>query len=156
MTNLWEEEGHPDEQFKDLYFMRWGVETNISLQKNILQLESFSGLTVQSVLQDFYATVIMVNLHSVLIKDAQKTVEIKYKHRKYPMKVNKNKSYGKLKVNLIALFVNSNIKEILKKLHEHFATEVIPIRKGRSFERIVKNHQSKSKHKMFNNYKPAF
>ena len=23
MTNLWEEEGHPVEEFKDLYFMRW-------------------------------------------------------------------------------------------------------------------------------------
>jgi hypothetical protein len=74
ITNLWEEEGHPVSQFKELYFMRWGIETNISLQKNIMQLESFSGLSVAAVEQDFYATVFMANLHSALIKDAQQTV----------------------------------------------------------------------------------
>jgi hypothetical protein len=43
VTNLWEDE-HPEQEFKALYFKRWAVETNISHQKNILQLESFSGL----------------------------------------------------------------------------------------------------------------
>jgi len=33
VTNLWEEEGHPDSEFKALYFLRWGIETNISIQK---------------------------------------------------------------------------------------------------------------------------
>ena len=51
--------------------MRWGIETNISPQKNIMQLESFSGLTVKAVEQDFYATVFTANLHAGLIKDAQ-------------------------------------------------------------------------------------
>jgi hypothetical protein len=156
ITNLWEEEGHPSGQFKDLYFMRWGVETNISIQKNILQLESFSGLTSQAVLQDFYATVMMTNLHSLLLKDAQQTVDNTMKHRKYPMKVNKNKSFGKLKVNLVSLFVKNNVEAILQKLHDHFVREVIPIRKGRSFERTRKNIQSKSKYKTFTNFKAAY
>jgi len=86
ITNLWEEEGHPVSQFKELYFMRWGIETNISLQKNIMQLESFSGLSVAAVEQDFYATVFMANLHYILIKDAQQTVETSGTKRKYPMK----------------------------------------------------------------------
>ena len=144
ITNLWEEDGHPAEEFKDLYFMRWGVETNISVQKNILQLESFSGLTVHAVLQDFYATVMMANLHSILIKDAQQTIENTLKHRKYPMKINKNKSFGKLKVNLVSLFVNNDVEAILQKLHAHFVRDVIPIRKGRSFERVEKMYNQKA------------
>ena len=156
ITNLWEEDDHPAEEFKDLYFMRWGVETNISVQKNILQLESFSGLTVHAVLQDFYATVMMANLHSILIKDAQQTIEVTLQHRKYPMKINKNKSFGKLKVNLVSLFVNNDVEAILQKLHAHFVKDVIPIRKGRSFKRIRKNVQSKSKHKTFTNFKPSY
>ena len=156
ITNLWEEDDHPAEEFKDLYFMRWGVETNISVQKNILQLESFSGLTVHSVLQDFYATVMMANLHSILIKDAQQTIEDTLKYRKYPMKINKNKSFGKLKVNLVSLFVNNDVEAILQKLHGHFVKDVIPIRKGRSFKRIRINVQSKSKYKTFTNFKPAY
>ena len=156
ITNLWEEDGHPSEQFKDLYFMRWGVETNISVQKNILQLESFSGLTVHAVLQDFYATIMITNLHSILIKDAQVTIEDTLKHRKYPMKINKNKSFGKLKVNLISLFVNNDIEAILQKLHAHFVKDVIPIRKGRSFMRERKNVKSKSKYRTFTNFKPSY
>lgn len=156
VTNLWEEEGHPSEKFKDLYFLRWGVETNISVQKNILQLESFSGLTATSVLQDFYATVMMTNLHSVLIKDAQQTIDTNKQKRKYPMKINKNKSYGKLKSYIIALFINDDVGIILEKLHAHFIKNVIPIRKGRSFTRMRKNAQSKSKYKTFSNFKPAY
>lgn len=156
MTNLWEEEGHPSGEFKDLYFMRWGVETNISLQKNILQLESFSGLTVSAVLQDFYATAFMSNLHSILIKDAQQTIDKTMTHRKYPMKINKNKSFGKLKVNLVSLFIGHDVEEILRTLHNHFIREVIPVRKGRSFERVRKNLQSKSKHRTFTNFKPSY
>lgn len=156
ITNLWEDDGHPAEEFKDLYFMRWGIETNISIQKNILQLESFSGLTVNAVLQDFYATVMMTNLHSVILKDAQQTVEDTMKHRKHLMKVNKNKSFGKLKLNLVSLFVNNDTEAVLKKLHDHFIKEVIPIRKGRSFMRVRKNVQSKNKHRTFTNFKPSY
>ena len=156
ITNLWEGQGHPVEEFKDLYFMRWGIETNISIQKNILQLESFSGLSVFSVLQDFYATVMMTNLHSILIKEAQQTVESTVTERKYPVKINRNKSFGKLKVNLVHLFLHHDPQLILRKLHDHFIRDVLPVRKGRSFKRVRKNIQSKSKYKTFTNFKPAY
>lgn len=156
MTNLWEEDGYESPLFKDLYFMRWGIETNISVQKNIVQLESFSGLTVHAVLQDFYATVMMTNLHSVLIKDAQQTIEQSPTKRKHPVKVNKNKSFGKLKINLVQLFTNNDTVTILQILHDYFVKEIIPIRKGRSFKRIRKNLNYKSKHKTYANYKPSY
>ena len=134
--------------------MRWGIETNIALQKNVLQLEAFSGLTVCSVMQDFYATVVMTNLHSIVIKDAQATVDSNLKHRKYPMKINKNKSFGKLKVHLVNLFLNNDVGAILEKLYQHFIREVIPIRKGRSYPRIRK--QASPKYKTFTNFKPSY
>jgi hypothetical protein len=132
------------------------VETNISVQKNILQLESFSGLTVQAVLQDFYATIVVANLHAILIKDAQSTIEHTTQHRKYPLKVNKNKSFGKLKANLVALFVNKEAADILQILHAHFIRYPVPIRKGRTFKRMRKNTRAKSKYKTFTNFKPAY
>lgn len=156
VTNLWEEEGHGWEQFKDLYFLRWGVETNICLQKNILQLESFSGLTVTCVLQDFYATVMMANLHSVLIKDAQQSIDRQENDKKYPMKINKNISFGKLKSCMVSLFINEDVQTILLKLNTCFLKYLVPVRKGRSFTRMRKNHQSNSKYKTFPNFKPAY
>jgi hypothetical protein len=156
MTNLWEEEGHPSSEFKELYFKRWCVETNISVQKNILQLESFSGLTPLSIKQDFHATVIITNLHSILIKEAQQTIENKQTKRKYPMKVNRNKSYGKLKMNLVSLFVENEPTVILQALNDYFIRDPIPVRINRSFPRIIKNRQSKNKHRTYANYKPAY
>jgi len=156
MTNLWEEEGHSSAEFKALYFKRWEVETNISIQKNILQLESFSGLTPLSVKQDFLATVFITNFHSILIKEAQLNIENEQTRRKYPMKVNRNKSLGKLKVNLISLFTNNEPETILKILNNYFSREPVPIRKNRTYPRVVKNKQSKSKHKTYMNYKPSF
>ena len=156
VTNLWEEEGHTSDQFKELYFLRWAVETNISTQKNILQLESFSGLTVESVEQDFYATVLVANLHSILIKDAQRSINEQSEHRKYPMKVNRNKSFGKLKSIIIPLFIQQDIPTILEILHGHFIRDTLPVRKNRSFERIRKNKPGKSKHRTFTNFKPSY
>jgi hypothetical protein len=156
ITNLWEEDGFENEEFKELYFKRWGIETNIGFQKNILQLESFSGLTPLSVEQDFYATVFMANLHSVLIKDAQQTINKNEANYKYPRKVNKNKSIGRLKKYLVKVFHSQEPHLILKTLYDYFIRDTIPIRNGRSFQRIVKNKQSKSKHRTYSNYKPAF
>ncbi|MEI6100699.1 MAG: IS4 family transposase [Eubacteriales bacterium] len=158
ITNLWEEEGYKSSEFKALYNMRWGVETNISIQKNILQLESFSGLTVTSVMQDFYATILITNLHSVIIKDAEQTIQERAKEskRKYPVKVNKNKSFGKLKLQLVKLFTTQDPESILQLLHTYFIKEVVPIRKGRSFPRVRKNVSTKSKFKTYSNFKPAY
>jgi hypothetical protein len=156
MTNLWEEEGHPDSEFKDLYFMRWGIETRINFQKNNLQLESFSGLTPGAVLQDFYATVFVTNLHSILIKEAQQTVNDTTKHRKHPMKINHNKSLGRVKRKLVLLFISNDVESILKTLHNLFLRDIVPIRKGRNYPRRVKNKKTQGKYTTFSNFKPAF
>ena len=156
LTNLWEEEGHGAEEFRDLYFHRWKVETNINIQKNILQLECFSGLKVEAVMQDFYATVMMTNIQSILIKDAQQTLEENSQKRKYPMKVNRNKSFGRLKVNVVSLFLSNDEQAILHRLNEYFIKDPVPVRKGRSVKRERKNMQSKSKYKTFTNFKASY
>jgi len=53
MTSLIEREKYTYECFKALYFKRWGIETYYDRLKNILNLENFSGLTNQAILQDF-------------------------------------------------------------------------------------------------------
>jgi hypothetical protein len=152
MTNLWDQK---PAEFKDLYFKRWSIETAIGVQKNILQLESFSGLSVQAVKQDFYATVFIANLHALLIKDSQAWLD-QCKNRKYPLKVNKNKSFAKLKHQIIPIFTKTSPIHILKKLTSIFTLDPVPIRKGRSFTRKRKNIHSRSKYKTFSNFKPAY
>ena len=156
MTNLWEDEGYAVSEFKMLYSMRWGVESNISFQKNILQLESLSGLTPTSVIQDFYATVFVSNLHFLLIKQAQQTINDTMSGKKYLMQINNNKAFGKIKENIIPLFISKNPSEILKTLHTYFIRAPLPVRKNRTFARIRKNSMTKSKYRTFTNFKPAY
>lgn len=156
ITNLWEEEGHTAEEFKALYALRWGVETSLSVQKNILQLESFSGLTVCAVLQDFFATVFTANLHAILIKEAQHTLTATSAQGKYPRKVNQNKSFGRLKTHLVSLFIQEDVSTILNTLHACFMRHPLPVRKGRTFKRWRKNTRSTSKFKTYTNFKPAY
>ena len=47
------EESIQREDFQQLYFLRWGVETFFSLIKGRLNLENFTGKTLESVQQDF-------------------------------------------------------------------------------------------------------
>lgn len=155
MTNLLDEQKYETNEFKKLYALRWTVETNIDFQKNILQLESMSGLTPITVMQDFYTTVFATNLHFLLIKQAQETIDKNCIEKKYPMKVNNNKASGKIKETLIQLFINKKPIEILNELHDYFIRSPLPVRKNRSFQRLRKNPQSKSKHRTFSNYKPA-
>jgi len=156
MTNLWEEEGYPSHEFKFLYSLRWNVESNIYFQKNILQLESLSGLSATAIMQDFFATVFITNLHFLLIKQAQHSIHKKAKNKKYPMKVNNNRAFGKIKENLISLFISQRPEVILYNLNQYFIRAPLPVREGRSFPRIRKNPLTKCKHKTFTNYKPAY
>lgn len=156
MTNLSKKEGYPCSEFKELYAKRWGIETNIGFQKNILQIEALSGHSPIAVLQDFYATVLTANIHSILIAPAQDDIDKKTKNAKYPLKVNNNLSFGKLKASITKILLCSKIKYIIIELHQYFIRDPLPIRKGRSFSRVRKNPQSKSKHRYYTNYKPAF
>jgi hypothetical protein len=159
-TNLLAKDEYNAQDLKELYFLRWGVETSINFQKNTLMLESFSGQTVQSVQQDFYATVVMANLQMCLMKDAQTTLDIecatgKRKGHKHRMKVNQNKASFRVKERLIDLFLTNDPVTIIAELHRYFIRDILPVRKNRSYPRVRKNRRTNSKHKTYTNYKIA-
>jgi hypothetical protein len=165
ITNLWESEGYGHELFKDLYFMRWSIETGISVLKNLLCLESFSGQTVLSIKQDFYATIFTANLASVIINQTQdqppgqllttSTTMGRPKTRNWPMQINMNKAAARVKEMIVPLFLADTPEVILETLFRYFRKHMLPVRKDRNFIRKRKNKQSFSKHKTYTNYKAA-
>ncbi len=76
VTSLLDESITPD-IFKELYYLRWGIETYYHILKSHLSLENFSGYTVESVKQDFYAMVFMTSLEAILIDEAQAVLDDK-------------------------------------------------------------------------------
>lgn len=138
MTSLLEEE-YKVEDFKWLYNKRWGVETYLDRLKNQLELERFSSERLTGIEQDFYGTIFLSTLESVLSKEDEKeiSVENKEKRLKYEYKMNKSISYSALVEHIVDLLLdlNKSPEEVVDDLSKLFRTGRTPVRPGRKFER---------------------
>ncbi|MBU1643657.1 MAG: IS4 family transposase, partial [Nanoarchaeota archaeon] len=144
-TSLLDEEKYPVEMFKNLYGLRWGIETNYNHLKNHIEIGNFTGLLPTIIKQDFYASMLISNIQTLIIRDAQEKLKEKKQDNKYKYKINRNLSLGFLKEKVVDILISDNPKfmEELKKL---FQLEPVPIRSGRKFER--KNQKYRKKHYM--------
>ena len=154
-TNLYDEKDYPTDLFKEAYFKRWGVEINIGIQKNYQQMEIFSGQTVESIHQDFYAGIFTLNLHSLLMKQCDEDIQKINQKRKYNYKINRNVTLGFLKGEIVKIFLYNDPREIIEKLKKEFIKEIEPIRPNRTYPRKVKMKRFKGKYQTFTNYKRA-
>jgi len=82
----------PAADLKELYHLRWGIETFYGILKTRLSLENFSGYSVEAVRQDFYATVFLTGVESVFVQDAEYTLA--RQKGGHPKKVNKAVSFN--------------------------------------------------------------
>lgn len=135
VTSLIDEEISLDD-FKDLYNQRWGIETYFHRLKTHLNLENFSGMTPESVKQDFYATVFLSGLEAVLVADAQEVLSTKV--CKHGQQVNHAVSFNVLKDNIIELLHSKNdLGSVVAKMTSLFLASPIATRKGREVPRKV-------------------
>ena len=153
MTSLKDEIQFPDIIFKELYGARWGVETFYDELKNKLKVECFSGYSRQSILQDFYATIFVSNLQSLIVGEVNDEL-CEQTNTKYKYKVNSNLSYGLLKNRIITLFFSKTDTDILfNELKDLFKKHLIPIRPGRTYERHKDKYKNRQKPKVPKNMK---
>jgi hypothetical protein len=144
------------EEFKGLYFKRWGIETKFDELKNKFQIENFSGVKPMIIEQDFYAIVLRSNIASIFEQEAQEELKEKNekKNLKYEYKINKNILVGKLKDSLIEMLLEQD-GEKKGLLYNRFINEVkrnvVPIIKERAFERkwSCTNKHSKTRRRAF-------
>jgi len=85
----------PTKDFKELYWNRWGVETFYGVLKTRLNLENFTGLSPESVKQDFYSSIYLTGLEAILTEDVEKILN--QKPVENPQKVNKVISFNTIK-----------------------------------------------------------
>lgn len=139
-TSLLDDARFPAEVFKDLYGLRWGVETVYDRVKNRLNLENFSGNTVEAVKQDCSATLFISGLESILIQDAQPQLDHKTPGNQYPQQVNKMVSFNTIKNHVIALVLSDlDPNTLAARLTQLFLTTPVPIRHGRNVDRLQRN-----------------
>lgn len=137
ISSLQDEIQHPTADFKELYFFRWGSETYYDLLKNRLQIEHFTGKTVESVRQDFYAAIYISGLETLLIDKAQSILRERSLENKFPLQVNHSISFNAIKNHVFDLLLEPEIDEqlLLDKLTKLFIQKPTAVRKNRSLPR---------------------
>lgn len=121
----------------ELYFKRWAVETSYDLLKSKLQLENFSGKTVVSVKQDFYATMYLANLASFIAAEADEkiTKADEGKNLKYQRRSSSNRTIHFLRKAFIRLLFepDSKIRDVmLQRIVDAIAERPVPLVPNRS------------------------
>jgi len=138
---------YPHQIFKDLYHLRWTAEENYKIVKCRIEIENFSGKSVESVYQDFHAKVFALNLTAALTHPAQDSVAAKKEDKKHSYKINLTQALSKMKDSVVLLFQHQNILELLNKLFELFINTIEPVRPGRNYRR---------KHKTSRGFHPCY
>jgi hypothetical protein len=155
ITNLFDQQKYPYGEFKALYFMRWGIETRFSSFKNQLQLEAFSGQKVETILQDFHATIFLSNLQEIISKPSQESIDKRHSKQKYFRQINKNMAFGLMKNRVINLLLFEHPEKTLLHLQELFTQYTQPIRPNRKAPRTRTLRRRSGKYKTLTNYKRA-
>lgn len=142
-TSLLDEKLYPYDCFKKLYAYRWLVEEEYKTIKCRLQLENFSGKSVLSIYQDFYAKCLMSNITAIMSFTLEDELKIINKNRKHNYKICFSQALGKMKNNYLFLFIKKQTMKYLKIIQEMFLEDLGVIRLNRSSIRNMCLKQSR-------------
>lgn len=143
ITNLPKEEFSTEELY-DLYHLRWGIETEYRTLKDKLYIENFSGCSDIAVRQDFYASMFLANMASIMIYDNREEIDKAHNNKgnHYCYKQNVAITIASLKDHVIEMVLTDSDICRTRKLNYIMKTltaAVVPSRPGRSFDRLVKH-----------------
>jgi hypothetical protein len=156
MTSLLDSQVYPASMFKELYFLRWGIETFYDELKNKLKVEYFTGYSIMSIQQDFFCSIFISNLQSVIVNDLEEELRVKNRNTKLDYKINTNLSYGFLKNRILnLLFKEAPLEEVFRELEGLFLQNTVPIRLNRNNKREVGKYRTRIRPLVLKNHKDA-
>jgi len=146
ITSLLDENKFTGKDLEEIYHLRWNEETYFDFQKNVMEIENFSGRSPETIRQDFYARILSSNLGTLIIEDAQEEVDKRLsgdKELKYEAyKINRSVALGLMKDELIEMLLLPNKKwgKRYNKLVDKVKRFTVPIIPERSIPREKKYH----------------
>lgn len=105
ITNIHDSSLCPDD-FYELYFKRWGIESKYRELKNRYKLEEFSGSSITSIIQDFFINLFLSNICAFIKRTADLQIQKEMKKR------NRTKIYQSNRSVIVTITVQS-IMELL-------------------------------------------
>lgn len=134
-TSLVDTATWPFAWFAELYHQRWPVETDYRTLKSRLELENWTGLSVEAIYQDFHANIFTKNLAAILAQPAQAVVTTQYPTRTHPYQLNFANLLSKCKDTVVTLLTHLAPYPWLNGLWQQMLTTVELIRPNRSLPR---------------------
>lgn len=114
------------EEFSALYYQRWGVEGFFNVLKGRLALENFTGKSVEAIKQDFWATIFISNLETIMTEPTQEKTNNKNLNAPNKSTINRAVSFNAIKNMVFDIFLNPDqTQSALEKLELIFATNTI-------------------------------
>ncbi len=153
-TSLLDQQRYARKDFKDLYWLRWGVETFYGRLKTHLDLENFSGVSSEAILQDFHAAILLMGLESILTDDTDETLATKQTIHK--QKTNKALTFNAIKHRAFELFLDDTPPDVvIDELTNLFLQSPTLVREDRnpprsqSSDRMILNFWKRSRKSVF-------
>jgi hypothetical protein len=133
----------PMEAIIEVYTLRWGIETMYFKLKRELSVEKFSGRTENSIRQDFWVSMLLLNSIAIFQKEADYLIHERQKEKSLMHEYHARTSDLIITLRdrsiFTALSAHSMLTELeIGKIIETMARSVSSIRHGRSFPRIFK------------------
>jgi hypothetical protein len=133
VTSLLDQTIYPTQEFLGLYHRRWNHETYHQMLKGRLDLENWSGQTVEAVRQDVQAAVFVSNVESLFSQEAQEELSAQDATRQYPAQVNRAVSYHALKERMLDLLWSKRpIQKVLEEIQRWMKSNPVSVRPDRS------------------------
>ena len=133
VTSLLQETIYRTQEFSELYHRRWNHETYHQMLKGRLDLENWSGQTVEAVRQDVQAAVFVSNVESLFSQEAQEELSAQDATRQYPAQVNRAVSYHALKERMLDLLWSKRpIQKVLEEIQRWMQSNPVSVRPDRS------------------------
>ena len=146
-SSLLDEARYPTREFLIVYHWRWGHETFYLMLKGRLELENFSGRTVEAVQQDVQAAVLLANLESLLSEPAQSALSEQSTAQTQPRQVNRSNSYHALKLEVLdLLYQDVPARQVIHQLMKLFAGSPVAVRPNRKVPRRCRTSFHRSYH----------
>lgn len=138
ITNLPPDLFSPDD-LKELYHLRWGVETCFQMLKDRLQMENMTGTRPILIEQDIYASAYLLNVAFDIANeaDAQAQAEGAAERYKHEMTVNRSFALGVVKDELLGMIMadDSERDAIMARIVRELSACLVPVRRKRSYPR---------------------
>lgn len=146
LTTQTDQEKYPYASIFEVYKARWAAsEETYKLQKIAMELENFSGKTVQNVLQDYWSNLIALNLMSAFEVEKDGYQEIL---ERVEDKMNRSVVFGSIQEDVFRLLVGEiEHKEFSEKFNQLATRHRIKVRPNRQYSR--ENVRKMKRHHIF-------